>query len=110
MLFRSLSALLNKNIFYPESKRYGSFIIWDNRLRKYQNPDFDIVFASVDSVMGNKHKNALLILNALPKGPDGKLEHAFITPTIKLDLIHQSENTMVADEYYYVYLATKVSK
>ncbi len=105
-----LSALLDKNIFYPESKSFGSFIIWDNQLRKHQNPDFDIVFASVDSVMGNKHQQALLILNALPSGPEGKLEHAFITPTIKLDLIHQSENAIVADEYYYLYLATKVKQ
>jgi len=103
-----LAALLDKSIFYPESKTNGSYIIWDNNLRKHQNPDFDIVFAAVDSVIGNKHKNALLILNALPSGPEGKLEHAFITPTIKLDLIHQSENSMVADEYYYIYLATKV--
>ena len=104
-----LSSLLYKKIFYPESQSYGSFIIWDNHLRKHQNPDFDIVFSSVDSVMGKQHKQAILILNALPSGPEGKLEHAFITPTIKLDLIHQSENSMVADEYYYVYLATKVN-
>jgi hypothetical protein len=103
-----LAALLNKDIFYPESKTFGSFIVWDNNLRKHQNPDFDIVFAAIDSVIGSKHKNALLILNALPSGPEGKLEHAFVTPKIKLDLIHQSENSMVADEYYYIYLATKV--
>ncbi|MFI5221799.1 MAG: hypothetical protein ACHQK8_05700 [Bacteroidia bacterium] len=106
----SFSALLGKNIFYPESKTPGSFIIWDNQLRKNQNPDFGVVIESINTVLDSSHQKALVILNTLPSGPNGKLEHDLVTPDIKIDLLFQSEKCMVGDEYYYVFLATRVPK
>jgi hypothetical protein len=102
------AALLDKQVFYPESKTWGSFITWDNHLRTHQNPDFDVVIQSVDSVLNTNYRQALVILNTLPAGPNGKLEHDLVTPTIKMDMLFQSEKCMVPDEYYYVFLATRI--
>jgi len=104
------SALLNKPIYYPDRKEYGTFIIWDGK--RNPNLNFGQIIQAIDTVLNKKHSQALLILDYQPSyirdNQKVMLEHEMLSPSIKLDLLNKFENTMVADEVYYVYLAQRV--
>lgn len=106
----NFSSLLNKPIFYPDRKEYGTFIIWDGK--RNPNLNFGQITQAIDTVLGRNHLQALLILDYQPSymrdNQKIMLEHEMLSPTIKLDLLSKFEKAMVADEVYYLYLAQRM--
>src|SRR5438270_3476826 len=104
------AALLNKTVYYPERKEFGSFIIWDGK----RTPTLtnEQLVEAIDAVLGQDRQRALLILNyqASKIRVNGHLaiELNMINPTIKLDPLAKFENAMLLDEVYYIYLAQRV--
>jgi hypothetical protein len=107
----NLSALMNKKIFYPERNEFGSFIIWDSK--RNLNQTFDATIHSIDSVLGSKNKQSLLVLNYpltyVKENTQFLFEQGMLSSTIHLSLINRSEGGMVRDETYYTYLAKRIN-
>ena len=105
-----ISAYILKQIYYPQRKEYGSFIIWDG----HRNAGFewkDIV-NSVDTVLGKKNKSVLLILTFQPQytvnNQSVKLTDGALNENIKVNLLKAFEDGIITDEKYYIYLAKRI--
>jgi hypothetical protein len=103
--------LLDKPLYYPERKEYGTFIIWDGK-RKV-DMDFNKIIQAMDTLLQTRSQ-ALVILNYQPSYMQGNqrmmLEHVQLTPTIQLDIQNKFEKCMVADEVYYIYIAKRIKQ
>jgi len=58
----ALPGHLDKKIFYLNSQKYGTFIIWNNKRRLFVS--LDDIFASAEKVSEEKNKDVLIILNS----------------------------------------------
>ena len=105
-----ISAYIYKPIYYPQRKEYGSFIIWDGK----RNPGFqwDDIVQSVDTILGNKNKKMLIVLNFQPQYTANnqiiKLTEGTLSTNIKVNLLKAFENGIIPDEKYYIYLAERI--
>lgn len=88
-----VAAFLNRQIYYPESDKVGSFIVWRNR--KLLKPRE--VITKVEHLITQNNK-ALLILNYKLKAKRTDLNTS---------LLLKSSHTIVRDETYYLYLIQK---
>lgn len=98
-----LSALLDKQIYYPEISDFGTFVIlnyqWKSRV---DNPKQEDILQQVARLIKQGEKKILLILNKELEKQFAELE---ITPLIFF------ETSMVPkEEQYYLYLVKKTSK
>jgi hypothetical protein len=105
-----LATLLNKKIFYPERKEYGTFIIWD----KKRNPDlkFEVTLSCIVD-MAQKGNNRFLLIMANPllrvlNGQNTEVDTGMLTDDLKVTLINKIEPGIVEEEKYYIYTIDKV--
>jgi hypothetical protein len=104
------AALLNKPIYYPERKEFGTFIIYDAKWNTDVN--YDQLVQSIETVLGANNQQALLILNYQPSqvvdNQRVPVDRMMMSPTIELTLLKKFEQAMMFDEVYYIYLAERV--
>lgn len=88
-----ISAFISRDIYYPESDRFGSFIVWRDR----KKVNLQETLAKIDRLASNTSKNVLLILSEEYKDIDPKIKglEIFISPT------------SIAKENYKLYLFRK---
>ena len=104
-----LATYLNKKIYYPQMKDYGSFTIWNKK--RITQPGFDNLIESVKFLM--KDKNKILLVKDMPPRVtfDGKnyqdIEHAMFAKDLQVDLIKKFVGGIVSDEQYYIYLVQR---
>lgn len=93
------SALLNKEIYYPESEEFGTFTVWtDNKQKQNSNITQQEILEQVASLIDNDRPKILLVLNE-------KLTSSI--PSVKIEPLTQFEASITKYEMYYLYLATK---
>jgi hypothetical protein len=88
-----IAGYLNKNIYYPEEGRFGSYCLWNKKRLEKIGPDEIIRVAN--EIKSRDQKDILLILNY-------KLESRNMTSQLRI--IKEFTNSMVQDEIYYLYL------
>lgn len=88
-----VAAFLNRQIYYPESNKFGSFIVWRNRKMHEKVKILD----RVDRLITENHK-AVLMLNYKLK---------VTKPDLNISFLFQSKQSIVRDENYYLYLIEK---
>ncbi|BDA39670.1 hypothetical protein [Candidatus Atelocyanobacterium thalassae] len=89
-----ISGYLNKKIYYPETKKMGSYVLFNNS-RQATN-DLEIIGEIEKYFVGkNKNENVLLILN-----------HSLIEYSVDLDivLLKKFTKSFIYNEKYYIYL------
>ena len=105
-----LSTYLNKKIYYPQMKDFGSFVIWN---KKRSQMTFRQMVDNIDSFMRQGRTKILLTTDMAPQiTKDGKnfipLEQGMITNDLQLILLKTFDGGIVNDEKYYIYTAQRV--
>ena len=90
----TISGYLNKKIYYPRARRWGSFVIWDTIRTRLITEEAMIETARRISVKNKQ--SCLIILNAPLTGP-------WLDFT-KLKMIGRTREAVVEDESYVLYL------
>lgn len=104
-----LSGYLDRKIYYPQSDRLGSFIIWDSRRERIETQDIELnenldvvkknIFKRVDKMTQENQKNVLLVSNSPIK---------FKIPNLKITFIRQfTGDTIGRENSYQLYLLQK---
>lgn len=87
-----LSGYLNRTIYYPESDRFGSFIIWDKK-RKKVGPRK--LLEKVNRLMAQGNMMILVVLN---------YELHVRDPALSIFELSTFSGSIIGDENYYLYL------
>jgi hypothetical protein len=90
-----IAAFLNKEIYYPESDGFGSFIVW--KKRPYLKSKY-LLGKVNQALIKNNQNQALLILSSRLKTK---------SPDLSISELFQSSQSIVADETYYLYLVRR---
>jgi hypothetical protein len=103
-----LAAHLEKPLWYPQSGRWGTFVIYDGRRRLQL--DLDDLGAAVESVMRERRVEEVLLILYLPlreaRDPDGWRSYdGELTRGIRVRLLAHFEGSAAGDENFYIYLA-----
>jgi hypothetical protein len=92
-----LSAYLNSKIYYPESDRFGSFIVWNRKRKRLDAPE---VLEKVGQLITHEKKDVLLVLNYR------LLAHR---PDLTISKLSEFSHSIIPDETYYLYLVQRKS-
>ena len=87
-----LSGYLDRKIYYPESDRFGSFIIWDNKREKVGPHK---LLEKVIGLITKRNTDALLVLNYKLKVRN---------PDLSIFELSRFSGSIIANENYYLYL------
>lgn len=90
-----LCGYLNRKIYYPESQKIGSFILFTTARKQVDTTE---VLAQVSQLVTQKHSNILLILNS---------ELDVSRPDLQLSLLSKFTHSFMGDEKYYLYLVSQ---
>jgi hypothetical protein len=90
----SVAGYLGRQIYYPASHRWGSFVVWNQKREKDLEPEK--LLKQAGELSRQYQQDALLLLNY--ELPDGEF------PVI---LIQKFTHSMVPEENYYLYLAPR---
>ena len=109
----SLSGALNKPIYYPEKKNFGTFIVWNRERKKHSG--FDEVIRSCSTFYEKEQKNILLVLsNPLNEDKNGTVNIMQDIPFgdgYYAHLIQSFDQSCICgDEQYYIYVFNKNEK
>ncbi|HEY9667880.1 MAG TPA: hypothetical protein V6C91_13800, partial [Coleofasciculaceae cyanobacterium] len=93
-----IAALLDKKIYYPESKEFGTFVKWNQR--KYVKPEE--IFDDINELMVMQQSSSiLLILNY-------SLSQSYLkSPNFSISEVFDSSPSMAYDEEYHLYLVKR---
>ncbi|MDJ0511744.1 MAG: hypothetical protein QNJ64_21230 [Crocosphaera sp.] len=89
-----ISGYLNQKIYYPESKKLGSYVLFNNT-RKIVNDD-DII-EQVIQIIKSQTKDVLLITNR---------EFSIDSSQLNIRFLDKFTNSFIYNEKYYLYLIT----
>ncbi|WP_250125305.1 hypothetical protein [Chroococcidiopsis sp. CCMEE 29] len=84
-----LAAFLDRKIYYPESGRFGSFILWNSRYRKEVGSK--TIISSINQFVKQKTNTMLLVLTK---------EIDVLIPNYSISAIYKSSRSIVAEQYY----------
>jgi hypothetical protein len=106
----TLSAHLEKRLWYPQRQEWGSFAVYD-RKRKIQVGLPEIATA-VERVMSEKNTDRVLLITSTPFKDSADPEswqsyRGFLTPQIRLELLAYFDGSAVGDENHHIYLAAR---
>jgi hypothetical protein len=106
----SISAYLDKKIYYPQMKDYGSFCIWINK--RTNDVPINETFKSVINLINEGRNKVLLVKTSIPSltGSDGSvlnLEKVLIADGITMELIQKFEGAVEDQENCYIYMIQK---
>ncbi|MDJ0661376.1 MAG: hypothetical protein QNJ42_18080 [Crocosphaera sp.] len=93
-----ISGYLNQKIYYPESKKFGSYVLFNNKRKVVSDAD---IVKQISQVMTQENKNILLIMNRNFTGQSHNL---------KIEFIEKFTNSFIYNEKYYLYLVKSSSK
>lgn len=106
-----ITAFLNKEVYYPSSNRYGTFVIWDKNVNNKVTPF--VLFNSALKILEEHQQGVLLVLSdeliTLENGQSVPLNDFYIKPGIKLSKIAGFSKSIRGDENYYIYKVSKES-
>jgi MFS family permease len=111
-LISPIAVQLNKKIYYPERKTFGTFIIWD----KNRNPNlkFKEILACFDSLCQTSITKLLLIswtpIITTVNGQSIQFTTGMITNDLQAKFIGEIKPGIVEDEKYYFYAIKKTGK
>ncbi|AFY78133.1 hypothetical protein Ple7327_2879 [Pleurocapsa sp. PCC 7327] len=90
-----ICAYLNRKIYYPESQKFGSFVLFNSQR---QSTNIDKILEQVSTISQEKEQDILLILNYEIQNSRNDL---------KLSLLKKFTNSFIHNEKYYLYIASK---
>jgi hypothetical protein len=93
----SVAGYLNRRIYYPESDRLGSFILWQGRERVRPS----VMLSKVSQLLNGNQKEALLVLSY-----ELKANH----PDLTIGRLFDSQRSIALNETYHLYTVTKNSQ
>ncbi|MCH8902720.1 MAG: hypothetical protein IIA45_02240 [Bacteroidetes bacterium] len=100
---QAVTAYIDKQIYYPESRRFGTFVIW-NQERK-EGPGPGIVLNDAFALMQENQKNVMLVMNYMPFESNpmkiGDIRKA--TDNISINFIAAFQEAIVIDESFYLF-------
>lgn len=102
-LAESISARLDKALYYPESSRFGSYVSWNSAHHNCESKE--VAAASLD-LYKRYHSNILLVLNIrvdLPAANGDAPRFKDIEDNIRIVELAQFDRS-ITDERYYLYL------
>lgn len=88
-----ICAYLNRKIYYPESQKFGSFVLFNSQR---QLTNVDEILEQVSTISHEKNQNILLILN---------YELKTSRDDLKLSFLKKFTNAFIHNEKYYIYIA-----
>ena len=91
-----ISGYLNQKIYYPESQKLGSYVLFNNE-RKIVN-DGDIMKQMIN-IIAEENQDILLIMNR---------EFMERSPNLDIEFIEKFTNSFIYNEKYYLYLVKSV--
>jgi hypothetical protein len=89
-----ICAYLNRKIYYPESQKFGSFVLFNSQR---QPTDANDVLEQVSTISQEKNQDILLILN---------YELKTSRDDLKLSLLKKFTNAFIHNENYYLYISS----
>ena len=106
-----ISGYLNKTIFYPQSNRLGTFVIWNNqRKTELSGPELLIKFSEIIS---KDYKNTIILLNFIPTNDQVKALESLISQklktSLKLRLLQKFEGSIYKHENFYLFIVKENS-
>jgi len=106
-----VTSYLNKKIYYPQMRDYGTFIIWNGKRQNQMN--FEEIVNNIDSFMTRERPRILLIRDRTPQiTADGinylPLEKGMIKSDLQMDLLRSFNAGIVPDEKYFIYTVQRV--
>jgi hypothetical protein len=96
-LVSPVTGLLDRKVYYPESDRFGSFIIWNNQRKDINSQE---LIDKINKLLTEKNKNILLILSE-------KLD--VYRPDLSISELTSFSQSIVPSETYHLYLIQKPS-
>ncbi len=94
----SVAGCLGRPIYYPSTRRWGTFIVWDQTWKNNQNIKAPELVKHAQELMRQYQQDALLLLNyELPPS------------RLPITLLQKFTNSLVPDENYYLYLVQPIS-
>lgn len=91
-----ISGYLNQKIYYPESQKLGSYVLFNNE-RKIVN-DGDIMKQMIN-IIAEENQDILLIMNR---------EFMERSPNLDIEFIEKFTKSFIYNEKYYLYLVKSV--
>lgn len=101
-IVQPIAALLNREIYYPQIDRFGTYVDWGDRSR-YRPCTIDKVLNSGVQLFSQRNKNVLLILSSGLLRNNKPVERDLITQGIEIRKIGQFEEGIVGSEKYFLY-------
>ena len=93
------AALLNKQIYYPESEEFGTYTVWTAQRRKNNlNITQQAILEQTANLLNDENPEILLVLTE-------KLVDKI--PALKIQPLNRFELSIIKGEVYYLYLVTK---
>ncbi|NJM74079.1 MAG: hypothetical protein HC862_30535 [Scytonema sp. RU_4_4] len=101
-----MSGYLNKSIYYPQSNRLGTFLIWNNqRKAELSEPEFLRKFSEIIS---KNSKKTIILLSFSPTNDQKKALESSISQRLKtsltIKLLQKFEGSIVEDENIYLFI------
>jgi len=101
-IVQPIAALLNREIYYPQIDRFGTYVDWGNSSR-YRPCTINKVLNSAVQLISQRHKNVLLILSSRLVRNNKPVERDLITQGIEIRKIGQFKEGIVGSEKYFLY-------
>ncbi|BDA68777.1 hypothetical protein CAL7716_029430 [Calothrix sp. PCC 7716] len=76
--------ILNKSIFYPQSNRLGTFLIWNNK-RKEELSEAELL-SKLSEIIIKDYKNTIILLSFLPTNDQVKALESLISQKLQTNL------------------------
>ena len=92
-----ISGYLNQKIYYPESQKFASYVLFNNN-RGVVN-DFDIINQMIE-IMNRENEEILLIMNR---------EFSERAPKLTIQFLEKFTQSFIYNEKYYLYLVKSSS-
>ena len=101
-IVQPIAALLNREIYYPQIDRFGTYVDWGNSSR-YRPCTINKVLNSAVQLISQRNKNVLLILSSGLLRNNKPVERDLITQGIEIRKIGQFKEGIVGSEKYFLY-------
>ena len=99
VLVAPIPALLNREIYYPETKQLSSFTVWsDNKQQRDSHTTHQDILEQTNDLINKGNKEILLVLTRELEANSDK---------ITAEALAKFEPSITENEVYYLYLATK---
>ncbi len=92
-----ISGYLNQKIYYPETQKFGSYVLFNNNRKIVEDDD---IINQINKIISEKNNNLLLIMNR---------EFSAKYPKLKIQFLEKFTQSFIYNEKYYLYLVKSSS-